>query len=107
MLETNALTHGTVHANDKLIRSIKPSMLTLNDRTRLQIVVLHVVDTRDGRAFRAYCRLARQVDGPTLRENLARRGTGAEANVRRQALGSGGTGTAGQSRRERDWNQQA
>ena len=84
-LEADPWAHGTGYTKDKLIRSIKPPMLTPEYVTRLQRVVLHVVDTRDERDFRAYCRLARKVDAPELREQLTRRLADPDPNVRRRA----------------------
>ena len=68
-----------------LIRAIKPPMLKSEYRQRLQTVVLNLVDRRDDRDFRAYCRLARKVDVPKLREQLTRRLTHSDPNVRRRA----------------------
>ena len=39
----------------------------------MQSVVLNMVDRRDGREFRTYCRLAHKVDSPELREQLGYR----------------------------------
>lgn len=56
-----------------LIRGIKPPMLKPNDAKRLQNVVVSLVNRRDDRDFRAFCKLARKVDGPELREQLSQR----------------------------------
>lgn len=72
-LEADPLFFRTGYEKAMLIRAIKPSMLTPSDIRRLQNVVLSLVDRRDERDFRAFCRLARKVDGPELREGLAQR----------------------------------
>ncbi len=68
-----------------LIRGIKPSMLTPAYRKRLQQVVLSLIDRRDDRDFRAFCKLACKVDAPELREQLTQRLTHNDPNVRRRA----------------------
>lgn len=52
---------------------------------RLQHIVLAAVDAGDRREFRRYCRAARRIDNPSLREALAQRIEGANVNVRRRA----------------------
>jgi len=44
-----------------------------------------LVDTRDAREFRAYCRLAHKVDSPELRQALAEREQSLNPDVRRRA----------------------
>lgn len=68
-----------------LIRGIKPSMLKPADIKRLQNVVLSLIDRRDDRDFRAFCKLARKVDSPKLREQLAQRINQGNFDVRRRA----------------------
>ncbi len=72
-LEADPMFFGTGYEKAMLIRAIKPSMLTPSDIRRLQSVILSLVDRRDERDFRAFCRLARKVDEPELREGLAQR----------------------------------
>jgi hypothetical protein len=84
-LEADPWFYRTGYIKSKLIRYIKPPMLTPEYVRRLQQVVLAVVDKRDDRDFRAYCRLAFKVDSLELREQLTRRLTYQDANVRRRA----------------------
>ena len=72
-LEADPWFFGTGYVKTKLMRFIKPSMLTPEDTQRLQQVVLAVVDKRDERDFREYCRFARKVDAPELWEQLSQR----------------------------------
>jgi hypothetical protein len=69
----------------KLVRLIKRWPLTPVQADRLRAVVVRVVDGRDRREFRDYCRLARRLDGPELRAALERRLTHPEEGVRRRA----------------------
>lgn len=84
-LEADPWFYRTGYIKSKLIRYIKQPLLTPNYVKRLQQVVLSVVDKRDDRNFRDYCRLARKVDSPELREGLTRRLTHTDTNVRRRA----------------------
>lgn len=84
-LEADPFFFGTEYVKEKLIRAIKRHMLTPNDSSCLQRVVLSLVDRRDGREFRDYCRLARKVDSPELREQLEKRLTHNDPNIARRA----------------------
>jgi hypothetical protein len=84
-LEADPIFFRTGYVKSWLIRRIKPSMLTAAHRARLQQVVLHMVDTRDDRDFRAFCRLACKVDGPELRTALAAREAALDPNIWRRA----------------------
>ena len=84
-LEADPLFYRTGYIKSKLIRYVKRPLLTPEYVRRLQQVVLAVVDKRDDRDFRAFCRLARKVDTPDLREQLTRRLTHEDPNVRRRA----------------------
>ncbi len=84
-LEADPWFFRTGYIKSKLIRYIKRPMLTPEYMKRLQRVVLAVVDKRDDRDFRAYCRLAHKVDAPALREQLTRRLAHDDPNVRRRA----------------------
>jgi len=68
-----------------LIRMINRLSLTAEQAGRLRSVVLNIVDRRDGQEFRAYCRLARRVDGADLRQSLQDRLAHADSAVRRRA----------------------
>lgn len=84
-LEADPWFHRSGYAKVKMARYIKQAMLTPGYVARLQNVVLAMVEQRNGQEFRAYCRLARKVDSPELREKLKRRFAHDDANVRRRA----------------------
>lgn len=52
---------------------------------RLRKVIINVVEKRDRREFRSYCRLAKRLDNPKLREELAKRLEDKDPSVRRRA----------------------
>ncbi len=68
-----------------LIRSIRHFKLPEAIAERLRRVVVAAVDRCDRREFREYCRLARKIDSPVLREALQRRLQGEDLGVRRRA----------------------
>ena len=84
-LEADPMFFRSGYVKAWLIRRIKPPMLTPAFAKRLQNVVLSLIDRRDDRDFRAFCRLAHKVDSPDLRVELTRRLTHTEPNVRRRA----------------------
>ena len=84
-LEADPYFFRSGYLKEKLIRLIKRPMLTPARVTRLQAVVLNMVDHRDGREFRAFCRLAHKVDAPALREQLTQRLTRGDPDTRRRA----------------------
>lgn len=84
-LEADPFFFGTGYVKKKLIRFIKPPMLSSADAARLRNVVISMVDKRHDREFRAFCRLARKVDAPELRTELTRRLESDERDVRRRA----------------------
>jgi len=84
-LEADPWFHRSGYLKEKLIRHIKPPMLTPNFTARLQNVVLAMVERRNGQEFRAFCRLACKVDAPALREQLTRRLTDGDPDTRRRA----------------------
>lgn len=69
-LEADPIFYGTGYLKEALSRLLRDVELPTNYIQRLQVVVLSLVDRRDGREFRAYCRLARKVDSPELRKQL-------------------------------------
>ena len=83
-LEADPWFQGSGYVKVKLVRHIKQSMLTPGDVTRLQNVVLNMVERRNGQEFHDYCRLARKVASPRLREQLARRLTHDDPDIRRR-----------------------
>ncbi len=84
-LEANPYFHRSGYTKEKVIRALKSPLLTPEYSKRLGCAVLTIVDTRDGEHFRAFCRLARKVDAPALREQLTARLTSGDAGIRRRA----------------------
>lgn len=84
-LEAEPIFFGTGYVKTKITRAIKPSMLTPTQAARLRHVALSIVDRRDDRDFRAFCRLARKADAPELHDRLRQRLTSADPNIRRRA----------------------
>jgi hypothetical protein len=84
-LEADPWFYRTGYIKSKLIRSIKATLLTPEYVKRLQKVVLVLVDKRDDRVFRAYCRLALKVDSLELREQLTQRLIHEDTNIQRRA----------------------
>ena len=84
-LEADPIFYGTGYLKEALSRLLRDVELPMIYVQRLQRVVLSIVDRRDGREFRAFCRLARKVDAPELREQLTRRLAHDDPNVRRRA----------------------
>ena len=84
-LEADPIFDGTGWRKEYLIRLIGDVEVAENYALRLQAVILGVVDQRDGQEFRAFCRLACQVDAPELREQLAQRVEQGDLDVRRRA----------------------
>ncbi len=84
-LEADPWFHGSGYAKVKMIRYLKPATLTQSCVTRLQAVVVAMVKQRNGQDFRAFCRLARKVDAPALREQLTARLTSGDAGIQRRA----------------------
>ena len=72
-LEADPIFDGTGYLKERLSRLLRDVELPAEYAQRLQAVVLSVVDRRDGREFRDYCRLARKVDSPEFREQLNQR----------------------------------
>jgi hypothetical protein len=84
-LEKDEWTFGSGYAKAELIRLLRKLDLKPTQAERLRRVVLAVVDGRDRREFRHYCRLAYKVDSPHLRKELVRRLDGESEVVRRHA----------------------
>ncbi len=84
-LEADPIFDGTGWRKEYLVRLIRDVEVTADYILRLQAVILGVVDQRDGREFRAYCRLACKVDAPELREQLSQRLLRNDPAVRRRA----------------------
>ena len=84
-LENDPLFFRSGYVKADLIRLIWRQPLTGTQTTRLRDVVLDIVDRRDGREFRHYCRLARRLDDPGLRRALDVRRRSNDADIRRRA----------------------
>jgi hypothetical protein len=84
-LEKDEWTFGSGYAKADLIRLLRKLDLNPNQAERLRRVVLAVVDGRDRREFRHYCRLACKLDSPRLRDELTRRLENEYEVVRRHA----------------------
>ena len=72
-LEKDEWKFGSGYAKADLISWLRKFDLMPNEAERLRRVVLAVVDGRDRREFRHYCKLACKVDSPQLRKELRRR----------------------------------
>jgi hypothetical protein len=84
-LEADPWFHGSGYTKAELIRYISRLDIPEDFAERLRRVVLATVDRRDRREFRQYCRLARKLDSPELREKLALRLHHDDPAVRRRA----------------------
>ena len=84
-LEADPWFFRSGYTKAELIRCIGRLELPSATADRLRRVVLAAVDGRDRREFRRYCRLARKVDSPGLREDLTRRLQRDDPAVRRRA----------------------
>jgi hypothetical protein len=84
-LEADPYFDRSGYVKADLLRLIKGLPFNCEQRARLRAVVIDAVERRGGREFRAYCRLARRLDGPELREELARQLSSGDAAMRRRA----------------------
>ncbi len=84
-LEADPIFYRTVFLKQKLGHWIKPEMLTPSDAARLRRIILSVVDRRHGWDFGGFCRLARKVDSPEMRQGLHLRLDSDDPLVRRRA----------------------
>lgn len=84
-LEKDEWKFGSGYAKADMIRWLRRVDLRLNEAERLRRVVLAVVDGRDRREFRHYCKLACKVDSPRLRKELRSRLGDENEVVRRHA----------------------
>lgn len=67
------------------LRAIKRFALSRDEAERLRRVVLDMVERRDGREFRDYCRLARSLATPEFRREIERRAASVDPAVARRA----------------------
>jgi hypothetical protein len=84
-LEADPWFFRTGYVKEKLIRYLLRFDVSERDAARLRNVVLAAVDQCYRREFREYCRLARKVDAPELRQQLHERLTQGNADIRRRA----------------------
>jgi hypothetical protein len=84
-LEADPWFDGSGYTKAELIRRITRIELPHACAERLRQVVLAAVDYHNRREFRQYCRLARKVDSPELREELSLRLEHDDPAVRRRA----------------------
>jgi HEAT repeat protein len=84
-LEDDWIFFASGYMKADLIQNLKRAELPSEVQKRLRQVVLNVVDRRDGREFRYYCKLARKVDSPELRDALRARLSHPDPAVRRRA----------------------
>lgn len=84
-LEKDEWEFGSGYVKADLIRLVKKLDLKPDQADRLRRVLLAVVDDRDRREFRAYCRLASKLDSEQLRNELALRLEGEDDGIRRRA----------------------
>jgi len=84
-LEADPWFFRSGYVKAKLVKLIKRLPLKPEQVRRLQAVIVNVVDGRDRREFRDYCRLARYIDGLELRQSLETRLTCSDEGARRRA----------------------
>ncbi|MDF3063763.1 MAG: hypothetical protein K0S06_3872 [Microvirga sp.] len=84
-LEADPYFDRSGYVKADLIRLVTRLPLDPDESARLRNVAIDAVDRRGRREFRAYCRLARRLDGPELREALAARLMSRDAAVARRA----------------------
>jgi len=84
-LEADPWFHGSGYIKARLVKFINRQALKPDWFRRLQKVAIASVDREDRREFRSYCRLARKVDSPELRKELARRLEHEDKGIRRRA----------------------
>lgn len=83
-LEADPWFFRTGYVKEKLIRYLLRFHLSERDAARLRKVVLAAVDQRYRREFREYCRLARKVDVPELRQQLRERLVQGNSDIKRR-----------------------
>ena len=84
-LEADPIFFRSGYVKADLTRYAKRVPHDEDQRRRLEAVILSVVDRRDGREFRHYCRLARRIAGWHLRGELEARLKAGDPAVRRRA----------------------
>jgi len=84
-LEADPMFFRSGYVKADLTRLAKRVPHDADQRRRLEAVILSIVDRRDGREFRHYCRLARRIAGGPLRGELEARLKAGDPAVRRRA----------------------
>ncbi len=84
-LEADPWFNGSGYVKEDLIRFVKRLPLDPEQSARLRQVVLNVVDGRDRREFRHYCRLALWVFDSDLLQELETRSASPDEGIRRRA----------------------
>ena len=84
-LEKDPWKFGSGYAKADMIWLLGKLKLPPKQCDRLRKVLLTVVDKRDRREFRHYCRLACKLDSPELRRELTRRLRSTDEGVNRRA----------------------
>jgi hypothetical protein len=85
-LEVDPWFFRSGYLKQKLLRALKGAVLTPDEVVRLTDVFLVVVDSRDRREFKEYCRLAAKVGATELRNGLTARLEASDEQVRRRAI---------------------
>ena len=84
-LEADPVFFRSGYVKEGVLDCLKGVPFDPKQADRLRSVLLRIVETRDCREFRRYCRLARYVDSETLRADLAAKASAAEEGPRRRA----------------------
>lgn len=84
-LEADPWFPRVVYTKERLLDTIKRLPLAPDAEARLRQIALHVVDGRDRRDFRHYCRVVARLDTPGFRDALSVRLEHADEGVRRRA----------------------
>jgi hypothetical protein len=84
-LEADPWFFGSGYLKADLLKIITQVELSHLQLARLRKVVVDIVDKRGGREFRWYCRLACKVQSLEVREELRRRLSSGDANIKRRA----------------------
>jgi hypothetical protein len=84
-LEADPWFFRSGYLKQKVLRALKGAALEPEEAARLKGVFLLVVDSRERREFREYCRLAAKVPIAGLRDELTKRLESSDEGVRRRA----------------------
>lgn len=84
-LEADPWFFRSGYMKEKLLRALKRVAPSVEESGRIVDILLAVVDSRDRREFREYCRLAAHAGTDSLRAGLAARLQSGDARLRRRA----------------------